>query len=67
MSIISELVKSIPPVNLSLEAEARAHLDRLTKPPGSLGRLEDTVVRYCCATDTSKPVFGKKNYFHLCE
>ncbi len=63
MSVISELVKSVPPVNHSLEAEARAHLDRLTKPPGSLGRLEDIAVRYYCATGTAKPALGKKIIF----
>lgn len=63
MSVISELVRSIPPVDRSLEAAARAHLDRLTKPPGSLGRLEDIAVRYCCATGTLKPSLGKKIIF----
>ncbi|MES2638286.1 MAG: nicotinate-nucleotide--dimethylbenzimidazole phosphoribosyltransferase [Myxococcota bacterium] len=29
---------------------ARAHLDRLTKPPGSLGKLEDLVAWWCGAT-----------------
>ena len=34
-------VAAIRPVDESLEAPARAHLDDLTKPQGSLGRLED--------------------------
>lgn len=29
------------------EAAIRAHLDQLTKPPGSLGRLEDLAARLC--------------------
>src|ERR1700722_5046886 len=40
-SIISEIVSGIvPPSDFWLE-RARAHLDTLTKPLGSLGRLED--------------------------
>src|ERR1700678_3911079 len=40
-SIITEIVSGIiPPSDLWL-ARARAHLDVLTKPLGSLGRLED--------------------------
>ncbi len=31
-------------------ATARTHLDRLTKPPGSLGKLEDLVAWWCGAT-----------------
>jgi nicotinate-nucleotide--dimethylbenzimidazole phosphoribosyltransferase len=63
VSIISKLTESIPQVDHSLAAEARAHLDRLTKPPGSLGRLEDIAVKYCCATGSLKPVLGKKIIF----
>jgi nicotinate-nucleotide--dimethylbenzimidazole phosphoribosyltransferase len=33
----------------SAEAAARAHLDRLTKPPGSLGKLEDLAAWWCGA------------------
>ena len=36
-------------------AEARAHLDRLTKPPGSLGRLEDLAVQLAAIAGTSPP------------
>lgn len=34
----------IPPVDESARAAARTHLDRMAKPQGSLGRLEDLVV-----------------------
>jgi len=50
----------IPPIrpaaNAKLEEKIRAHLDELTKPPGSLGRLEEFALQYClcrqneCAT-----------------
>jgi nicotinate-nucleotide--dimethylbenzimidazole phosphoribosyltransferase len=36
-------------------ADIRRHLDRLTKPPGSLGRLEDLAVRLCSIQQTLKP------------
>jgi nicotinate-nucleotide--dimethylbenzimidazole phosphoribosyltransferase len=36
-------------------AAVRRHLDRLTKPPGSLGRLEDLAVRLCDIQQTLAP------------
>lgn len=39
--LFESTVATIRPVDKSLEAPARAHLDDLTKPQGSLGRLED--------------------------
>lgn len=41
---------ALPPVDREAEAAARAHLDRLTKPPGSLGRLESLAAAWCAAT-----------------
>jgi nicotinate-nucleotide--dimethylbenzimidazole phosphoribosyltransferase len=38
---LSRLLDTIPPRDESAAAAARRHLDTLTKPPGSLGRLED--------------------------
>jgi nicotinate-nucleotide--dimethylbenzimidazole phosphoribosyltransferase len=38
---IEEVTQSILPVSEAWRAKARAHLDTLTKPLGSLGRLED--------------------------
>ncbi|WP_445612326.1 nicotinate-nucleotide--dimethylbenzimidazole phosphoribosyltransferase [Geobacillus sp. YF-1] len=32
---------SIPPIRREMAEQARAYIDQLTKPPGSLGRLED--------------------------
>lgn len=60
MSDIKDIIDAIVPVDRALEPEIRAHLDDLTKPRGSLGRLEEFALRYCLATGTSKPVFGKK-------
>lgn len=65
MSGITEIIGRIPTVNRTLQAEVSAHLDRLTKPPGSLGRLEDFAVQYCCVTGTTKPEIRKKIIFTL--
>ena len=37
-------VAAVGPLDADAMAAAQAHLDRLTKPPGSLGRLEELVV-----------------------
>src|SRR5690625_2945224 len=39
----------------SMEAAARARQEQLTKPPGSLGRLEDVVVRLAALQCTPRP------------
>ncbi len=53
----------IMPADRSLEKAIRAHLDDLTKPPGSLGRLEDIALQYCLATGRARPVLGRKKIF----
>ena len=63
MSLLNETIVDILPVDFGLEAEIRGHLDNLTKPPGSLGYLEELAVRYCLATGTPKPHMGKKIVF----
>ncbi|RLI00973.1 nicotinate-nucleotide--dimethylbenzimidazole phosphoribosyltransferase, partial [Candidatus Bathyarchaeota archaeon] len=63
MSLLDKTIAEILPVDRSLEAESRAHLDNLTKPAGSLGYLEELAVRYCLATNTLKPRVGKKVIF----
>jgi len=60
MNRVNETVRSIKPVDFSLEPSLRAHLDRLTKPPKSLGRLEDLAVQYGLITQTTRPRLGKK-------
>jgi nicotinate-nucleotide--dimethylbenzimidazole phosphoribosyltransferase len=45
---------SIPSPSSHREA-ARRHLDRLAKPPGSLGRLEDLAARLCTIQGTLSP------------
>lgn len=63
MSNLNETIESIKPVDKSPEKSIQAHLDDLTKPRGSLGRLEEIAMRYCLITGTDKPVMGKKKVF----
>jgi nicotinate-nucleotide--dimethylbenzimidazole phosphoribosyltransferase len=57
---LKPILDAITPVDRSLEREIRAHLDNLTKPPGSLGFLEDLAASYCLMTGTTTPRLGKK-------
>lgn len=59
MHTLEKTLKMIKPVDQSLKPAIQAHLDDLTKPQGSLGRLEEFAMRYCLATGTVKPVLGK--------
>ncbi len=57
---LNQWLARIQPVDRSLEPVIRARLDSLTKPPGSLGRLEDIVVRCGLIARTARPRPGKK-------
>jgi nicotinate-nucleotide--dimethylbenzimidazole phosphoribosyltransferase len=65
VSLLEKTLAEIKPVDAALEKVARAELDNLTKPPGSLGRLEDIAARWCLiAGSTKKPlVLGRKKIF----
>lgn len=52
---LSGLVHSIKPVETIMHDEIQAHLDNLTKPRGSLGRLEEFAARYCMITGRTRP------------
>jgi nicotinate-nucleotide--dimethylbenzimidazole phosphoribosyltransferase len=45
MTSLSRLREAIRPLSSGAAAEAQRHLDTLTKPPGSLGRLEEIAAR----------------------
>ena len=45
MSLLDTTLAAITPLDEAAMATARAHQDDLTKPPGSLGRLEEVAVR----------------------
>lgn len=63
MNRLAELTSSIQPVDCVLEEKVQAHLDNLTKPRGSLGRLEWIAKRYCLIFNTLKPVIPRKAVF----
>jgi nicotinate-nucleotide--dimethylbenzimidazole phosphoribosyltransferase len=54
-AVIAETIGLIAPVDTSFEAAARARLDSLTKPPGSLGRLEDLAARVAVIQHDVRP------------
>jgi len=60
---LNNLIESIQPVGTKLEPQIQAHLDDLTKPQGSLGRLEEIAMRCCMITNTIEPKLGKKIIF----
>lgn len=49
-----------------LELRVRRRLDSLTKPQGSLGRLEDVVVQLALAQNTEMPSVGRKGLYVFC-
>ena len=60
MTGLSRLLDSIAPPSRDGENAARRHLDSLTKPPGSLGRLEEIALRLAVlrgrAPEVARPV-----------
>ncbi|MEO8339321.1 MAG: nicotinate-nucleotide--dimethylbenzimidazole phosphoribosyltransferase [Nitrospirota bacterium] len=58
-----ETIDRISPTDTRLLAQAQAHLDRLTKPIGSLGRLEELAARYVMITGDLKPAIPRGAVF----
>jgi nicotinate-nucleotide--dimethylbenzimidazole phosphoribosyltransferase len=52
MTMLSRLCAAIAPPAADAERAARRHLDMLTKPPGSLGRLEELAARLVALGNT---------------
>jgi len=63
MNIIESTCERIRPVNLELMQQAQKKLDNKTKPPGSLGRLEEFARRVAAIRGTLDPDTGKKVIF----
>ena len=63
MALLSDTLKRIQPVEEKWAAVAQARLDSLTKPPGSLGRLEEFAVRLAQITGGEMPLLDKKVIF----
>ncbi len=55
-TLLTNTIARIYPVDKSLEQAATAHLDNLTKPQGSLARLEDVAKRVYCIQGGQQPL-----------
>ena len=53
---VQSLCRHILPVDLNLLSAAKAHLDNLTKPQGSLGHLEQAAARLFCLQRGQRPL-----------
>src|ERR671937_693856 len=60
MKNILELAQAIPPLDSAAVEQARARQIQLTKPTGSLGRLEALAVQMAGITGTVLPVIQHK-------
>ena len=60
MQLLNETLARITPVDPALLEQAQARLDNKTKPPGSLGRLEEFARRMVAITGSPVPDTGRK-------
>ena len=60
---LEKILSDIKPVKEELYVMARRRLDNLTKPPGSLGRLEEFARRLVAIYETEMPGMPKKVVF----
>jgi len=60
---LEHTLNQIKPLDLEWGGRARAQLDRLTKPPGSLGRLEEIATWFVQVTGKFPPCLPKKALF----
>jgi nicotinate-nucleotide--dimethylbenzimidazole phosphoribosyltransferase len=63
VTLLDETLRKILPLDRSVEAEAQRYLDRLTKPQGSLGKLEELARRVACIQGRIPPRLGRKLIF----
>ena len=63
MDRLKDTIEAIKPVDRSWFGKAQVRLDSLTKPPGSLGRLEEFAARLVAITESEAPVIDKKVIF----
>jgi nicotinate-nucleotide--dimethylbenzimidazole phosphoribosyltransferase len=61
--MLHETLKKIRPLGADLAEKARKRLDSLTKPQGSLGRLEEFAERLVSITGNTMPVLDRKVIF----
>jgi nicotinate-nucleotide--dimethylbenzimidazole phosphoribosyltransferase len=60
MKLLQETLAAIGPLDEAVMTKVQARLDSLTKPPGSLGRLEDIVRQYAGVTGEERPGIPRK-------
>ncbi|MFQ5432330.1 MAG: nicotinate-nucleotide--dimethylbenzimidazole phosphoribosyltransferase [Nitrospinota bacterium] len=63
MKEILDHIKEIKPVDTSNDEKVQKKLDSLTKPPGSLGRLEEIVKDFARSSASGSPQIQKKTIF----
>lgn len=63
MELLNDALKKIKAVDRHWHEIAQRHLDNLTKPLGSLGRLEEFARRLVAITENKSPVLDKKVIF----
>jgi nicotinate-nucleotide--dimethylbenzimidazole phosphoribosyltransferase len=63
--LLQETIEAIQPVNRDFHASAQAALNRLTKPVGSLGRLEELAARYVAISQLFPPTIPDALVFTL--
>jgi nicotinate-nucleotide--dimethylbenzimidazole phosphoribosyltransferase len=61
--MLQETLRKIRPLKGEFADRAQGHLDNLTKPKGSLGRLEEFARRLVMITENMKPLLDKKVIF----
>lgn len=63
MDLLNKALKNIKPLNKEWYVLAQKHLDNLTKPLGSLGRLEEFAKRLVAIAENKSPILDKKVIF----
>ncbi len=63
--LIQETIQQVIPVNLEFQVRAQSALDRLTKPVGSLGRLEELAAQYVSISQELRPPNPESMVFTL--
>ena len=64
-NLIQDTLKTLHPVNRDFQVRAQSALDRLTKPVGSLGRLEELAAQYVAITQNLPPIVPEAMVFTL--
>jgi len=63
MQKVNEIKDKIGPLSKEIFLKTQEKLDNLTKPRGSLGKLEDLAKKVVAITENLAPVFGRKVIF----